>query len=320
LRFEEIGWNGFLIRVPEEMHLTRQGGDANKGTFIIESEDSFIEFYWNPIPKRQMPLLSIVDQITDRIEREAKKKRLKFTTERSDTIINDHKAIYLLLNYGVEERYYVWQCPESNRVIAVRLIFKTYGEKERNIVKQLMGTIKCHMDGDNVWSLMKIRFEAPKSFLLRSAEFSVGRSHIELAESKISMLEDFGRMIYVCYFPLANVRFKDTYNDPEKWFDNVYLRDFRRILRKRRVNFEFKDKVEIMGHEAIIKQAEMTSGLFTRTSGLCSAAFWYCPETNRMYFVALNTHISKPVILKRRIERTEHERLFGRILESFHCH
>jgi len=75
-----------------------------------------------------------------------------------------------------------------------------------------------------------------------------------------------------------------------------------------------------MGHEAIIKQAEMTSGLFTRTSGLCSDAFWYCPETNRMYFVALNTHVSKPVILKRRIERTEHEELFGRILESFQCH
>jgi len=51
------------------MHLTRQGGDANKGTFTIESEDSFIEFYWNPIPKKQ-PLLSIVDQITDRIEKE----------------------------------------------------------------------------------------------------------------------------------------------------------------------------------------------------------------------------------------------------------
>ena len=185
MKFKEIGWNGFLVRVPEEMHLTRQGGNANKGTFFIESEDSLIEFSWNPLPKKSESLLSIVEQITDRIRKDAGKKKIKFSIEeKKDAIVNNHDAIYLRLKYGVEERYYVWQCKESDRLIAVRFVFRANEEKARKIVRQLLSTIKCHVEKNNVWSFMKIRFEAPKTFLLSTTKIQVGRSYIQLVEDK----------------------------------------------------------------------------------------------------------------------------------------
>jgi len=321
VKLKEIGWNGFLIKVPEEMHLTRQGGNAKRGTFFIESEDSLIEFSWNPLPKESKSLLSIVEQITDRIKKDAGKKKIEFNIEeKKDTIVNNHDAIYLRLKYGIEERYYVWQCQESNRLIAIRFVFKEYDEKAKNIVKQLLSTIQCHTKEKNVWSLMKFRFEAPKTFLLSESRIEVGKSHIELIENEFYAFEERKRTIYVDYFPMANLRFKDTYEDPEKWFEKSYLKEFKRILKKRRIDFKTIGKKEMGGHEIIIKQAETTSGFSTRSTELCSAAFWYCPEMNRMYFIALNSKVTRLFFLKRKLKKKEHNDLFNEILESFQCH
>lgn len=321
MKFKEIGWNGFLMKVPEEMHITRQGGNSNKGTFSIESEDSLIEFSWNSISKKSEPLLSIVEQITDRIKKDAGKKKIQFSLEeKKDTVVNNHDAVYLRLKYGIEERYYVWKCQESNRLIAIRFVFREYGEKARKIVKQLLNSIQCHIEGKDVWSLMKLRFETPKTFLLSDARIEVGKSHIELVENKIAMFEERKRTIYVNYFPMANVRFKDTYKDPEKWFEKNHLKDFKKSLRKRKINFKTIGKKKVEGHEIIIKQARMASGLLTRSSDLCSAAFWYCPEMNRIYFLALNSKVTRPFLFKRRLKKKEHDDLFDEILKSFRCH
>ncbi|HIE18439.1 TPA: hypothetical protein EYP75_01800 [Candidatus Bathyarchaeota archaeon] len=321
MKFKEIGWNGYLIKVPEEMHLTRQGGNANKGTFFIESEDSLIEFSWNPLPKESKSLLSIVEQITDRIKKDAGKKKINFSIEeKKDAIVNNHDAIYLRLKYGIEERYYVWKCQESNRLIAIRFVFKEYDEKSRKIVKQLISTIKCHTEEKNIWSLMKLHFEAPKTFLLNEARIEIGKSHIELIENEFSAFEERKRTIYVDYFPMANLRFKDTYEDPEKWFEKNYLKDFKKIMKKRKIDFKTVGKKELGGHEIIIKQAEMMSGLSTRSTDLCSAALWYCPEMNRMYFIAFNSKVTRLFFLKRKLNKKEHNELFNEILESFQCH
>ena len=321
MKLKEIGWNGFLIKVPEEMYITRQGGNSNKGTFSIESEDSLIEFIWNPISKKSESLLSIVEQIIDRIKKDMRKKKIQFSLEeKKNTVVNNHDAVYLRLKHSIEERYYVWKCQESNRIIAVRFVFRKYGEKAIEIIKHLLNSIQCHTEGKDIWSLMKVRFETPKTFLLSNVGIEFSRSHIELVENKLAMFEEYKRTLYIEYFPIANIRFKDTYKDMEKWFEKNHLKDFKKILEKRKINFKTVGKKEQEGHEIIIKQARMRSGLFMRSSELCSAAFWYCSEMNRIYFLALNSKVTRPFFFKRRLEKKEHDDLFNEILKSFQCH
>ncbi len=321
MEFKEVGWNGFLIRVPEEMHLTRQGGNAKEGTFLMESEGYLIEFNWTPTSKKPKPLLAIVETVVDRARKEAENKKEKLTIEeRRETFVNNHDAVYLRLKSSVEERYYIWQCPESERLIALRFIIRPFDEKARNFVKQFLSTLKCHMEEKNIWSLMKIRFEAPKSFLLSEAKFAVGRAHIVLTESRLSAFEERSKNIYVDYFSMANVMFKDTYKDPEKWFEKNYLKDFKKILKKWRINFETSGEKNLSNHKVIIKQAKKMSGLYTRSTDLCSVACWYCPEMNRMYALAVNSRVTRPAFFKRRLNEEEHNKLFNSVLESFQCH
>ncbi len=321
MKLKEIGWNGFLMKVPEEMHLTRQGGDANQGTFSLESERYLIEFRWQPIPKKPGPLLSVVETIIDQAKKDAEKKKQKFNIKgRKDTTVYGHNAIYLRLETKIEEHYYMWYCQESNRIIISRFVCETLDEKSINMIKQFLNDLKCHSKEKNVWALMKIRFESPQSFLLKEARIGVGRSHIELEEKKLSAFTERVRAIHVDYFSLANLTFKDTYEDPEKWFEKDYLKDLKKTLRKRRIKFETSGEMEIRKHKAVIKQAMTRSGFTTRSVNLYTNATWYCPEMNRMYSITVTSGTTRPIFLKRELKKEEHESLFNELLKSFQCH
>ncbi|MCD6089092.1 hypothetical protein J7K07_05185 [Candidatus Bathyarchaeota archaeon] len=323
MKFKEIGWNGFLLRVPEDMYLARHGGDSRKGGFLIESEDSLIEVSWIPISKkRSASLLEVVDKITDRIQKEVGKKKLNFAIkERRDTIVNNHKAVYLLLDYGFRERYYVWRCPDSNRIVAVRFLFRKYDERTSEVIRNVIGTIKCH-GKKHVWSLMKMRFETPKTFLLNTTEIKAAELNIALSEEKFSMFEERRKAIYVKYFPMANIRFKDTYRNLERWFEKNYMNEFKKKILKIRgkMSFKIKDEKKLGDHTVLIEEARLSSKLIKRRKEICSVAFWYCPEMNRIYFLALDTQVHRPPPFKINLKADEHEALFNEVLDSFRCH
>jgi hypothetical protein len=119
---------------------------------------------------------------------------------------------------------------------------------------------------------------------------------------------------------MANLLFKDTYQDPGKWFEKNFVKEFRKTLRKRRVRFATIGERDLSGHKAVIKRAKTTYGLYTRMTDLCSIACWYCQEMNRMYFVAVYSRVARPAFLKRVLKEEEHNELFDGILESFRCH
>jgi len=321
VKFKEIGWNGFLMTVPEEMNLTRHGGDANQGMFSLESEGYLVEISWRPIPKKPKPLLSVVETIIDQAKKNAEKKKQKFSVKRkADTTVYCHNAVYLRLETMAEEHYYIWYCQETNRIVISRFVCETFDEKNKNLIKQLLNVLKCHMGEKNVWSLMKMRFESPQSFLLKEAHIGVGRAHIELMERKLSAFTERVRTIYVDYFSMANLKFKDTYEDPEKWFEKNFLKDLKKALKKRRIKFVTSGETEVRSHRAIIKQAVKRSGLTTRGANLYTNATWYCSEMNRMYSVTVTSGVTRPFFLKRELKKEEHEELLNGILKSFQCH
>jgi len=321
VKTKEIGWNGFLMTVPEEMHLTRHGGDAYQGTLSLETEGYLIEFNWQPIPKKPKPILSVVETIVDQAKKNAKKKKTKFCIKgKKDTTVYGHNAVYLRLETQIEEYYYIWYCQESNRLVILRFVCETFDEKSRNLIKQFLNAFKCHMKENNVWALMKIRFESPQSFLLKEARIGVGRAHIELEERKLSAFTERVRAIYLDYFSLANLTYKDTYEDPEKWFEKNYLKELKKALKKRRIKFETSGETELRNHKAVIKRAATRSGLTTRSANIYTNATWYCPEMNRLYSITVTSGATKPFFLKRKLDEEEHEELFNGLLASFQCH
>ena len=321
MKLKEIGWNGFLMTVPEEMYLIRQGGNANQGTFSLESEECLVEFNWKPISKKKEPLISVVESIIERAKKEADKKKQKLSIKsKKATMVNNHDAMYLRMKSIAEECYYIWYCQESNRLVIVRFILETLDDKSRKFIKRFLAALKCHAEERYVWALMKMRFEAPKTFLLSEMKMEVGRAHILLVESNLSVFEERRRTINLDYFSMANLRFKDTYKDPEKWFEKNYMKAFKKILRKRKVHFNASGKKELNGHKAVIKQVKTASGFYMRSAILCSTACWYCSETNRIYILTVNSRTTRPIFLKRRLEKKEHDALFDEVLASFQCH
>jgi len=322
VNFKEIGWNGFLLKVPEEIYLTRQGGDAKRGSLSLESEGYMIEIKWEPIPKEPEPLETIVESLIKQVEKSVKKANQNLEVrERRKSRIRNHAAIYLHLKSALEERYYVWYCEESDRIIISRFVCKTFDEKSRNLMKQFLSTIKCHSDEKNIWALMKVRFESPQSFLLKEAEIKVGKMRIILEENKVLKFRMMTRRIIVEYFSAANLVFKDTYKDPEKWFEKNYLSDLKKILRKGRIKFETSRKKKLENHKVIIKRAEKsTYGFSSASKNLFSTAIWYCPEMNRMYSVTVASSIAGPLLIKKELSKKEHEKIFRELLDSFKCH
>jgi len=318
-KFKEIGWNGFILTVPEDVYLTRQGGNAKQGTLMLESEKYLIELKWEPIPKK--PLKAVADLLIEHSRKNIKKKTKRDleVRERRNTTIQNHDAVYLYLKSTIEERYYVWLCKESNRIVIFRLACESFDEKTREMIKRFLNTLKCHDKGKNVWSLMKVRFEAPESFLLKDAEIKVGKARFILSDEKLSAFTIKTKMIIVEYFSLASLLFTDTYEDPEKWFEKNYLKDLKKTL-KRKIEFKTREKKDLEGHTVIIRQAKKTSGFYSRSTSLYSTAVWHCPEMDRMYAVTVASTVIKPFFLKRRLSKETHDKIFNEIIESFKCH
>jgi len=321
LKFKKIGWNGLLFRVPEEVYLTRHGGDAKRGTLSLESEGYLIEIQWEPIPKKPKPIESIIESIIERARKNVKKAKQDLEIrEGKNVTIHNHDAVYLHLKSIIEERYYIWYCKESDRIIFSRFVCTTFDKKSRNLIKQFLSSFKCHNKGKNVWSLMGIHFEIPQSFLLKAAEFKVGKTRIILEENKLSPFTVRTRTIIIEYFSMANLLFKDTYNDSEKWFEENYSKELKKILKKRRVQFKTIGKKELGSHRIIIKQAKTTSGFSTKSTNLYSTAIWHCPEMNRIYSVTVTSNITRPFLLKRELKKEEHEKIFNDLITTFKCH
>jgi hypothetical protein len=326
LDFTEFAWNGFRFEAPEEARFTRYGGDTKKGSFILESEDYLIEAKWDPIPKRRASLSVVGTSLIEEMGVEYGKKRRRLSKrtitvlEKHDTHVFSHDALYMVAKVQVEERFYIWYCDESNRVVIVRFLFKTFDESSKKIVKQLLESLECHRKDFNVWSLLNVRFETPMDFLLTDSRIAVGGARFVLSGRKLTSFTEKTSTIVVEYYSMANVVFEDTYNDLDVWFRKNHEKDIYKQFKKRRIRFRSIEPRKLMKHDLIMKEATGKSGTSWRSTTHFTNASWYCSESNRIYSITLASSISKPLFLKRQINETEYTELMGNLLSSFKCH
>jgi hypothetical protein len=326
MKFQKFGWNGLLFIAPQDIRFNRFGGNAKAGTLRLEAEDYFIEAKWEPIPKRRQSISTVADKFIESMSKEYSKK-LKRSKKDSFQILRKevarvymHDALYLIVKADAEEHYYIWYCDESKRVIILRLVFRIFDNKSKNILTNILDGFECHRKETTIWTLLNTRFETPIDFLLTDVRIAVGRAHFMLSDRKPTPFMEKISTIVVEYFSMANVIYKDTLGNLNNWFERHYDKDLKKLLRKRRLKFQVKDPRRLKRHKVIVKEAEAKFGLTWRVKAFYTNSTWYCAESNRIYSVTVSSSISRPLPLKRDINKEEHTKLVADLLSSIKCH
>jgi len=322
LKFEKFGWNGFSFEVPKNVRFTREGGNVGNGHIFLESENCVIEAKWEPFdPKKAKPLSQVAEGLVEQMRKQSKKqKQIVEVLRKEDAHVYKHKAFYLVVKSPSEERVYIWYCSESKRIVVWRFVFASFDEDSKKTMKRVLDTLRCHGEEADVWSLLSFRFEIPSTFLLTDTKITVGRAHFMLTDRELSSFAEKTESILIEYFSMANLIFEDTYDDPDIWLEEKYLKDLGKRFKERKMKFQTAESRRFRTHKMEIKQATAASGISSRKTALYTNATWYCPRTNRIYSVTASSSIRRPVVFKRESDREAHESLMEDLLSSFRCH
>jgi len=325
LKFKEVGWNGFLLEIPEEMRLTSEGGNIKSGYLKFEMEGFLLEIRWDPFePKKTKPLAEIansfIKEMKKALEKERKKKIDLKVESMSSISISSHNTYSMNIKSGAEkDLVYIWICKESKRVIIAHLISLLPKDKSKEIIERILGSFKCHLNENFVpWIALNLKFQVPDSFLLSERKIAAGRTYLIFNEQKFSVFTEKGRSLIIEYFSMANLLFEDTYKNPEKWFQDNYWKDLKK--RVKNIAFQATETRRFMRHKIIYKRGIKKSGLLTRKTTVSENLTWYCSKSNRIYSITFVSYVSRPFFLKRKMDEEEDKKIMQNFLSSFKCH
>lgn len=325
MKFKELGWNGFLLEIPEEMRLTSEGGNIKSGYLKFEMEGFLIEIRWDPFePKKTKPLAEIansfIKEIKKTIEKKSKKKIDLKVESMGNVLISSHNAYSMNIKSGTgKDLVYIWVCKDSKRVIIAHLISLLPEEKSKEIIEHTLSSFKCHFNEESIpWVALNLRFQIPDSFLLSERKIAAGRTYLTFRERKFSVFTEKGRNLVIEYFSMANLIFEDTYKNPEKWFQDKYWKDLKKRLKN--IAFQTSETKRFMRHKAVYKRGIKKSGLLSRRTTVSENLTWYCSKSNRIYSITFASYVNRPFFLKRKLDEEEDKRIMQDFLSSFKCH
>jgi len=317
LKYKEFGWNDFVLEVPKDMRFASEGGSIKSGYMRLEAEDFSFEFKWEPFQtKKTKPISEVADGFIRELE---KNQKLKISVrKKGSTHLFQHKALFINFKSTIEERVFLWYCEESNRIIISRFAFKSIDNTSQRIIKRVLSSFKCHGQDAALWSVLGFSFKAPTSFQLTDRKMTVGRAYFLLLEQKATPFAERRREILFEYFSMANITFEEDYMNFDKWMEKHYFKDLKKRYRK--IKFQSSTSEKVIGHKALVKEGFSISGFTTRKSSLYNNIVWYCPDSNRIYSITISTHVTRPLPLKREIDREDFKKFVQETLSSVECH
>lgn len=325
MKFKELGWNGFLLEIPEEMRLTSEGGNIKSGYLKFEMEGFLMEIRWDPFePEKTRPVAEIansfIKKVKKTIEKESKRKIDLKVESLGSTPIASHNAYSMSIKSGAEkDLVYIWICEDSRRVIIAHLISLLPEDKSKEIIEHTLNSFKCHLDGERIpWVALNLQFQIPASFLLSDRKIAAGRTYLTFNEQKFSAFTERGRNLVVEYFSMANLIFEDSYRNPEKWFQDEYWKDLKKRLKN--VAFQTVEARRFMRHKAVYRRGIKKSGLLSRRTTVSENLTWYCSKSNRIYSITYVSYITRPLFLRRELDEEEDKKIMHDFLSSFKCH
>lgn len=318
MNFIKIGWNGFLFETPKDFRLVSERGNSKTGYMRLETENGIVELKWEPYqPGKAKSISEVASEFIKKIQKSKKKVNISVKKTKA-TSVNGHDASFISLKTDLEESIYLWYCEESSRIIICHFAFPSINEFSRVSIEKIIDTMKCHSKGIHVWSLLGFTFKAPSSFMLNERRMTVGGSRLILVESKLSPYQEVRREIYFQYYSMANLLFKEDYNNPAKWLEKNYIKNLRQRYGK--IKFDDAEICRFKRHKAAIRKGESSSGLLSRRKSYYQNLTWYCTSSNRIYTVTVSSHLSRIFFLKKDIDPHSLEEFAEKIFSTIRCH
>lgn len=285
-----IGWQGFVLPVPDDWDLTGYSGTDREGYLRADDSDALgIEVKWateSARSKTPPDLDARRAAFLSSLRKAARKKKIAFEERETEAPRgverSDRRA--LGFQWGGDRKAYgaLWHCATCRRVVIAQVLGEPSGRKGlAGVAEAVLEQMTCHGADPawNLWSLYDLDVEVPSEYALASAQLMNVYLRLSFARgtSRLSV-EQWGA---------ANVARADQYLD--LWL----AANSRAEIGKARFGVE---EAQVRGHRAV----RMAGGLAVGTPMVeavreaasirmpatrFSAMAWECPESNKIFAV-----------------------------------
>lgn len=291
------------VTVPADWNLASFGGDAERGNLRIDDPDGpRLELRWEQ-PKGDIDLESSVARFLEQLERQAQKKKEKFTLATNPMVLDaNHGGREEMVNFGwsgepgavlAGQGWGVsWRCGECGRVVVAHLLGRgrEKPDRVRRLAGDILATLDCHGHGGwQTWSVFGLRLEVPEEFRLSHARLLTGRIELEWVRPAPPPPRGWFRVaerVGVTRITAANLVLEG------RSLAGVAQTDVARTYRKLR--FNRGEAATIHGHEGwllegvlrdvrLLVRQWVLDRLLRRRTPRAQLRVWHCPTSNKLY-------------------------------------
>ncbi len=319
LRLKPIGWQGIRLRVPTDWNFIVEAGGKEAGYVGFNSSYSKFELKWEKMKKKKA---FSIDAIIDNLIKKMRKANKVFELlGRRNAKVFGHNAVYFQFKTALKGYGIAWYCDDAEKVFVGFFSFKpSEREKAKVIFDGVVRSVRCHSRGKrDQWAVFGFSLKVPSDFELKKRKFLVGFLTLSFyTEKRHPFCTEKYDLIFQYWSP-ATLKFKDFYDDPKRWFKEVYEKTLKERCKGKLKKGRFRS-FKIMGHAAKTLTSTVKRGLASQVITKNKTCMWYCHETNRIYAVTLSKVLSKPRVLPTKKYEDEPKEMFNKILASISCH
>ncbi len=288
-----IAWQGIQLLLPNEWFLNGFSGDWREGVLTISSPGkTHLDIKWVRTKKRS-DLQFHLQQFLKRLERDARKRRVRFT----GSIEPDGKTGYRFRWSGHEQAVgRIRRCPECQCITLMQLRSASRHEPLHTLACAIFDTLVDHPDDEGwvEWSLYGLQTAIPDRFRLESHTILTGQTRLAFRAGRERLIvERIGRA--------------------EQHMRGWSMPDWVRVWLHWERWHGALEPFEFDGDEAVLLQGQLRAGALLTESlqsllGLrlpawrIRAVAWFCPERNALFHVlhqsARKSHLLDEVMAK----------------------
>ena len=240
----EFGWQGIVLRVPEEWNLGRVDGTYKSGYARLDDAQivrAEIEWREGGSARGRPAVSALVDRYLQNLEKKAAKTGTSFSVKRRAGFLQDEQWLE-----GSDYESFLWEadyraynlariCPDCGRVILLRVLSHLEGDDVGDTVQSVFSSLQDHPHDDQVfWSVYGLSFLMPADYTLSQHELKSG--HIQLSFEKGKQVCRVQRV------SLARMLLKHT--DLEHWYPVFFKKQLKDL------NIETFEE-EVRGHPGL---------------------------------------------------------------------
>lgn len=285
-----VGWQGFLVRVPDEWDLTGFSGTDEAGYFRVDDSDEHgLEIKWATEPKKakKAPDVEVRRESYFRgLRQTAKKKRLTVETKAADAprgvLQSDRSVSGFSWTSDKKAIGAVWHCQTCRRTVIVQVLGPRSGRGGLSTLAQdILGSLRCHGDDPDwrIWALYDLVTEVPAAYKLTGSQLMNVYLRLQFAHKTARLTIE--------QWALASVARRDAYLD--LWLGANSKGD----IKKARYT---TTEGEVHGHATLdllgglafggpMAEAVREVTRFQRPATRFSARAWECAPSNKIYAV-----------------------------------